>query len=435
MNICVVGTGYVGLVAGTCLSDFGMQVICVDKDKSKIDMLNNGEVPIYEMGLKELIARNVQRERLSFTTDLHSTIDRSLCIFLGVGTPENEDGTANLKYIYDVCDEIADTMNDYKVIVIKSTVPVGTAKVLRERIKARLKKDVEFDIVSNPEFLREGSAVNDFLRPDRVVIGSNSDKALAIVRDIYRPLYLLETPIVSTSNETAELIKYASNTMLALKISFINEMANLCDKVGGDVYQVATAMGMDKRIGPKFLHPGPGYGGSCFPKDVSALSKVSESFGYDFKLSKTIIEVNAAQKEQVVTKTKKLLGELKGKTICLLGLAFKPNTDDVREAPALYAAQRMMGEGAIINAYDPIAMDEAKKNINGLNYFNDAYSACANADLVIIMTEWNEFRDLQFDRIKEQMNEYNVYDTRNIYNAKTIRAHGFNYMCTGRPVE
>lgn len=435
MNICVVGTGYVGLVAGTCLSDFGMHVICVDKDKSKIDMLNNGDVPIYEIGLKELIARNVKLERLSFTTDLKNTINRSLCIFLGVGTPENKDGTANLQYIFDVCDEIADTMNDYKVIVIKSTVPVGTAQTLRKRIKERLKKDIDFDIVSNPEFLREGSAVNDFLRPDRVVIGSKSEKALAIVRDIYRPLYLLETPIVSTSNETAELIKYASNTMLALKISFINEMANLCDKVGGDVYQVATAMGMDKRIGSKFLHPGPGYGGSCFPKDVSALAKVSDSFGYDFKISKAILEVNALQKENVVKKSEKMLGTLKGKTICLLGLAFKPNTDDIREAPALYAAKRMMEEGATINAYDPIAMDEAKKEIKGINYFNDAYAACTKADLVIIMTEWNEFRDLHFDRIKEQMNEFNVYDTRNIYNAKTIREFGFNYICTGRPVE
>ncbi len=435
MNICVVGTGYVGLVAGTCLSDFGMHVICVDKDKSKIDMLNNGEVPIYEIGLKELIERNVNLERLSFTTDLKMAIDRSLCIFLGVGTPENEDGTANLQYIFDVADEIADTMNDYKVIVIKSTVPVGTAQKLREHIKKRLKKDIDFDIVSNPEFLREGSAINDFLRPDRVVIGSNSDKALAIVRDVYRPLYLLETPIVSTSNETAELIKYASNTMLALKISFINEMANLCDKVGGDVYQVATAMGMDKRIGSKFLHPGPGYGGSCFPKDVSALAKVAEQFGYDFKISKAIIEVNKLQKENVVKKSEKLLGSFKDKKICLLGLAFKPNTDDVREAPALYAAKRMMEEGATINAYDPVAMEEAKKDIDGINYFKDAYSACEDTDLVIIMTEWNEFRDLQFARIKETMKAPNVYDTRNIYNAKTISELGFNYICTGRPVK
>lgn len=435
MNICVVGTGYVGLVAGTCLSDFGMRVICVDKDKSKINLLKSGKVPIFEVGLGEMIERNVKLERLSFTTDLKTAIDQSSCIFLGVGTPENEDGTANLQYIFDVVDEIADTINDYKVIVIKSTVPVGTSKILRERIKKRLKKDIEFDIVSNPEFLREGSAVHDFLRPDRVVLGSNSEKALAIVRDLYRPLYLLETPIVSTTNETAELIKYASNTMLALKISFINEMANLCDKVGGDIYQIATAMGMDKRIGAKFLHPGPGYGGSCFPKDVLALAKESEKFGYDFKLSKAILEVNAAQKEQVITKSEKMLGTLKEKTICLLGLAFKPNTDDVREAPALYAAKRMMEEGATINAYDPIAMDETKKNIDGINYFKNAYSACSNADLVIIMTEWNEFRDLQFDRIKEQMREFNVYDTRNIYDAKSIREFGFNYICTGRPVE
>ena len=434
MNICVVGTGYVGLVAGTCLSDFGMNVICVDKDKSKIDILNNGEIPIYELGLKELIERNVKLNRLSFSTDIKMAIDRSLVIFIGVGTPENPDGTANMTYINEVAKDIARSMNDYKVIVIKSTVPVGTAAALRKLIREEQPEPIEFDIVSNPEFLREGSAVNDFLRPDRVVIGSNSEKALAIVRDIYRPLYLLETPIVSTTNETAEVIKYAANTMLALKISYINEIANLCDIVGADVYRVATAIGMDKRIGPKFLHPGPGYGGSCFPKDVSSIVQISRQHNYDFKLAEAILKVNALQKEQVVTKTVKLLGDLKGKTITLLGLAFKPNTDDVREAPALHAAKRFMELGAKVQAYDPAGMDEARKNIDNIKYFENAYDACDNSDLVIIMTEWNEFRDLDFENIKKRVNAPNVYDTRNIYIPDKLKKLGFTYLCTGRPV-
>ncbi len=432
MNICVVGTGYVGLVAGTCLSDFGMNVICVDKDKSKIDMLNDGKVPIYELGLGDMIQRNMKLGRLHFQIDLKEAVDRSLVIFLGVGTPENPDGSANLTYIREVAIEIAKTMNDYKVIVVKSTVPVGTAKELRKLMREHLTRDVDFDIVSNPEFLREGAAVNDFLRPDRVVIGSDSERALAIVRNIYRPLYLLETPIVSTTNETAELIKYASNTLLAVKISYINEIANICDRLGADVYQVATAVGMDKRIGSKFLHPGPGYGGSCFPKDVKSIIQVAKSVGYDFKIAKSVVEVNDQQRQIVVDKGKKLLGDFAGKTVTLLGLSFKPNTDDVREAPALFVAEQMMKEGAVVNAYDPAAMDEAKKNVENLNYFNDAYSACAGSDLCMIMTEWNEFRDLNFEEIKKRMRTHNIFDTRNIYNPKQIRNLGFTYICTGR---
>ncbi len=432
MNICVVGTGYVGLVAGTCLSDFGMNVICVDKDKSKIDMLNNGKVPIYELGLSEMIQRNVKLGRLHFSTNLNEAVNRSLVVFLGVGTPENPDGSANLTYIREVATDIAKTMNDYKVIVIKSTVPVGTARDLRKLMKEHLSKDVEFDIVSNPEFLREGAAVNDFLRPDRVVIGSDSEKALAIVRDIYRPLYLLETPIVSSSNETAELIKYAANTLLAVKISFINEVANICDRVGADVYQVATAVGMDKRIGSKFLHPGPGYGGSCFPKDVKSIIQVAKNAGYEFKIARAVVDVNNQQRQFVVDKSRKVLGNFKGKTITLLGLSFKPNTDDVREAPALFVAEQFMKEGAKVNAYDPAAMDEARKNVQNINYFNDAYSACTDSDLCMIMTEWNEFRDLNFEEIKGRMRTLNIYDTRNIYNPKNIRSLGFTYTCTGR---
>lgn len=433
MNICVVGTGYVGLVAGTCLSDFGMNVICVDKDPKKIEILKRGESPIYEIGLTEMIKRNVKLNRLSFTTDIKMAIERSLVVFIGVGTPEKEDGTADLTYMNQVALEIAEHMNEYKVIVIKSTVPVGTAKALTKLIKDNQKKPIDFDIVSNPEFLREGSAVNDFLRPDRVVLGAASEKALAIVRDIYRPLYLLETPIVSTTNETAELIKYASNTLLAVKISYINEIANLCEKVGADVYRVATAVGMDKRIGSKFLHPGPGYGGSCFPKDVHAIVKIARENKFDFKIAEAVLQVNARQKEQIIEKSKNMLSGLEGKTICLLGLAFKPNTDDTREAPAIYAAKRFLEEKATINAYDPVAMDEAKKELPNINYFENAYDACEGADLVIIITEWNEFRDLDFNRIKEKVRSHNIYDTRNIYNPEDIRLHGFKYICTGRP--
>ncbi|MBD3401575.1 nucleotide sugar dehydrogenase [candidate division GN15 bacterium] len=432
MNVCVVGTGYVGLVAGTCLSDFGMNVICVDKVKEKIDMLNRGELPIYELGLIELIQRNVKLDRLHFSTNLKEAVERSLVVFLAVGTPEREDGYADLSQIEAVAKEVAGYMTEYKIIAIKSTVPVGTAKKLRELIRENVSGDVDFDVVSNPEFLREGAAVNDFLRPDRVILGCNSERALAIMRDIYRPLYLLETPIVSTTNETAEVIKYAANTMLALRISFVNEIANLCDIVDADVYQVSRALGMDKRIGPKFLHPGPGYGGSCFPKDVSALSKLSDDVGYDFKLAKAVIEVNARQRELVVEKSLKLLGDAKGKVIGLLGLAFKPNTDDVREAPAIYVARRLMDEGATVQAFDPAAMDEAKKVVDGIKYQKNAYAACEGADLVIIATEWNEFRDLDFSRIKEQVRTANVFDTRNIYDPRALKQLGFNYLATGR---
>lgn len=432
MNICIVGTGYVGLVAGTCLSDFGMNVTCVDKDADKIERLKNGEVPIYEIGLEQMIQRNIKLGRLHFSTNLKEAIERCLVIFIGVGTPENEDGTSNLTYVREVAMEIAHSMNDYKVVVMKSTVPVGTAKMLRELIRDNRKQDVEFDIVSNPEFLREGAALNDFLRPDRVVIGSDSERALAIVRDIYRPLYLLETPIISTTNETAEMTKYASNTMLALKISFINEIANMCEMVGADVYNVARAVGMDKRIGQKFLHPGPGFGGSCFPKDVNAIVKLAEQLGYDFKLGTAINEVNVRQKENVVTKSRELLGSFKGKTITLLGLSFKPETDDVREAPALYVADKVLKEGAKVRAYDPAAMDEARKAQPDIEYCNSYGEACEGSDLVIIVTEWHEFRDLDFALIKEKVRTPNIYDTRNIYKAQDIRKKGFEYLCTGR---
>lgn len=434
MNVCVIGTGYVGLVAGTCLSDFGMNVTCVDKDGSKIQRLNNGEVPIYELGLGELIQRNVKLGRLHFSTDLEAAVDRCLVVFLAVGTPEGENGRADLRQIKEVAAQVARAMKEYRILAIKSTVPVGTAAAIRQMVQENLSDpEIEFDIVSNPEFLREGSAVNDFLRPDRVVLGCNSERALAIMRDIYRPLYLLETPIVSTSNETAEVIKYAANSMLALRISFINEVANLCENVGADVYQVAVALGMDKRIGPKFLHPGPGYGGSCFPKDVKSLVNIAQDNNYSFLLAEAIVEVNQRQRDRVVEKGRALLGGFKGKNIAVLGLAFKPNTDDTRESPGIYVARVMQAEGATITGYDPAGMEESRKELPSIRYATDAYAACTDADLVLLMTEWNEFRDLDFKRIKSIVRTPNLFDTRNVYDPRALRKIGFTYICTGRP--
>ncbi|MBN2570456.1 MAG: UDP-glucose/GDP-mannose dehydrogenase family protein [Deltaproteobacteria bacterium] len=434
MNICVVGTGYVGLVAGTCLSDFGMNVICVDKDAEKIERLNNGEVPIYEIGLGDLIRRNRKLNRLHFSTNLEEAVDRCLVIFLAVGTPEDEGGRTDLRQLIDAIIQIARAMKEYRIIAIKSTVPVGTAAAIRQLVKENLNDpELDYDIVSNPEFLREGAAVEDFLRPNRVVLGADSDRSLAIMRDIYRPLYLLETPIVCTNNETAEVIKYAANAMLALRISFINEVANLCENVGADVYQVATALGMDKRIGPKFLHPGPGFGGSCFPKDLKSLVTIARDTRYEFLLAEAVVEVNQRQRERVIDKARQLLDGFKDKNVCVLGLSFKPNTDDIRESPGLYVAKRFIGEGARVNAYDPAAMEEAEHEAPALSFMPDPYSACTGADLIIIITEWNEFRELDFTRIKGLVRIPNIYDTRNIYDPRKLRALGFTYLCTGRP--
>jgi len=432
MNVCVVGTGYVGLVAGTCLADFGMNVTCVDIDEKKIDLLNRGEVPIYEIGLSDLIQRNVKLERLHFSTDLEKAVDRSLVIFLAVGTPEGDGGRPDLSQIHEVARQVGACMTEYKVIAIKSTVPVGTSRNIRKIIEDNLKSPIDFDVVSNPEFLREGAAINDFLRPDRIILGSDSERALAIMRDIYRPLYLLKKPIVCTSNETAELIKYAANTMLALRISYINEIANLCDKVGADVYDVAIALGMDKRIGPKFLHPGPGFGGSCFPKDVKGLANTARDHGYDFRIVDAVIDVNAHQREIIADKARNALDGFGGKTVTLLGLSFKPDTDDIREAPAIHIARMMVQEGATVMAYDPAAMDEAKRILPDINCFNDPYSACRDSDLVMIVTEWNEFRDLDMSRVKDTMRRPNLFDTRNIYDPQRVRELGFNYLSTGR---
>jgi UDPglucose 6-dehydrogenase len=432
MNVCVVGTGYVGLVTGTCLADFGMNVTCVDKDKEKIDTLNKGQLPIYELGLFELIQRNTKLDRLHFSTDLEEAVDRSLVIYLAVGTPEGPDGRHDLSHIIDVTRQIARCMTEYKVIAIKSTVPVGTARMLRDLVSDNLRQKVEFDIVSNPEFLREGAAVNDFLRPDRIILGSDSERALAIMRDIFRPLYLLKKPIVCTTNETAELIKYAANAMLALRVSFINEVANLCDLVGADVYDVAVALGMDKRIGPKFLHPGPGFGGSCFPKDLKALVNMAHDHDYEFKIAEAIVAANERQKEIVVAKVRNVLGGFDGKIVTLLGLSFKPNTDDIRESPAVHIAKALMREGARIHAYDPAAMTAAEKVLSDARFFKDPYTACTDTDAVIIVTEWNEFRDLQLEKIRELVRTPVLFDTRNIYTPDRLRGLGFTYISTGR---
>ncbi len=432
MNICIVGSGYVGLVAGTCLADFGMNVTCVDNDKNKIEALNKGEVPIYELGLNDMIQRNLKLERLHFTTDLEEAVKRSLVIFLAVGTPQDEFGKADLSQIFDVCEKIAGYISEYKVLICKSTVPVGTAAALEKLIKKKQKNNIEFDIISNPEFLREGSAVNDFLQPDRVVVGCKSERARAIIHDIYRSLYITDTPFIDCSNETAELIKYAANTMLALKISYINEIANLCELIGADINQVGIAVGLDSRIGPHFLHPGPGFGGSCLPKDVSAINEVALKNNFEFKLAQAVLEINKRQQDIVVKKSKTILGNLKDKKICLLGLAFKPNTDDVRDAPAIYIAQQLLKQGAIINTYDPVAMDEAKKVLPDLNYFDDPYSACKESNLIIVITDWNEFQHLDFEKIKDLVKEKNIMDTRNIYNPTLLKSAGFKYFGTGR---
>lgn len=378
MKICIIGTGYVGLVTGTCFSDFGLEVTCVDKDSEKIKGLNSGKVPIYEPNLESLIKKNVSAGRIIFTTNLEKAVKQSQVIFIAVGTPPNNDGSANLEQIEEVAQEIARYINEYKVIVNKSTVPVGTAHRIKEIIHKNVIARSEatrqsrsttypFDIVSNPEFLREGSAVYDFTHPDKIVIGTTSEKALKIMQEIYRPLYLIDTPFVITNPETAELIKYACNAFLATKITFINEIANLCDKVGADVHQIAKAMGLDGRISPKFLHPGPGYGGSCFPKDTRALCSIAESFGYEFQSLKAVVSANKRQRELMVEKIKLLVGGLKGKRIGILGLAFKQNTDDIRESASIDIIKMLLKEGAKVKCFDPLAMENTKKNPSRLN--------------------------------------------------------------------
>lgn len=432
MHIAVIGTGYVGLVSGACFAEFGVEVTCVDVDEIKIENLKKGIIPIYEPGLETIVTKNYKAGRLHFTTDIKSAVEQALVIFLAVGTPPQEDGSPNMSYYFQAAKDIAESMNGYKVLVTKSTVPVGTGKKLREYVTANQKTKTNFGVASNPEFLREGAAIGDFMRPDRVVIGSNEEDAIAIMKDLYRPLYLIETPIVITSLEAAELTKYAANAFLATKISFINEIANLCDRIGCDVHDVAKGLGMDKRIGSKFLHPGPGFGGSCFPKDTRALSSVAKEFGSDTLIVDAVIEVNKRQRLTMIPKIEKLVGDFKGKTIGILGLSFKPETDDMREAPAIEIIKEMQKRGANIKAFDPVAMEEAKHSLPDIEYAKDEYSAIEGVDAVVIVTEWNQFRALDMNKVRKLLKSPKIIDLRNIYEPKEMKDLGFEYVGVGR---
>lgn len=434
MKIAIIGTGYVGLVSGTCFSEFGHDVVCVDKDKEKIEALKNGKIPIYEPGLEELVKSNVDANRLIFTLDMSFAVKNADAVFIAVGTPTSRrgDGYADLGYVYAVAKEIAPHLKNYAVVVDKSTVPVGTARQVK-RIILEENPEARFDVASNPEFLREGAAIADFMRPDRVVIGVESEKAREVLQNIYKPLYLIETPLVVTNLETAELIKYASNAFLAVKISYINDMSSLCEKVGADVVALAKGMGLDKRIGPKFLHAGPGYGGSCFPKDTLALSKTAQEHGTGLRIVEAAIEINSAQKARMVKKIRKALGgDEAGKTIACMGLTFKPETDDMREAQSLTILPALYEKGARIKAHDPHGTNEAKKLMPEIKYASDAYSACKGADAVLIMTEWNEYRALDLSKIKKFMKGDVFVDLRNVYDPKMVREAGFQYFGVGR---
>jgi len=434
MNIAVVGTGYVGLVTGACFSEFGNHVVCVDNDAGKIAMLKRNEMPIYEPGLDALVDRNVKAGRLEFSTDLRGAVENALVVFIAVGTPQGNDGRADLSFVREVARAVAENLNAYKVVVTKSTVPAGTGTVVREIIEKHRKAPHGFSVASNPEFLREGSAIEDFLRPNRVVIGCEDETAAAIMKDLYRPLYLIETPVVVTNVVTAEVIKYASNAFLATKISFINEMADLCEKVGADVHDVARGMGLDQRIGRKFLHPGPGYGGSCFPKDTRAILELAKDHDVPLKIVSAVIDVNARRIATSLGKVATALGgSLKGKAVGLLGLTFKPNTDDLRESPAMAILDGMLAAGARVQAYDPIAMPiAALEPRDGVRYCDDEYQAAAGCDALVVATEWNQFRALDADRLKAVLKSPVVVDLRNIYEPEAMRAKGFHYTCVGR---
>jgi UDPglucose 6-dehydrogenase len=435
MHITIIGTGYVGLVTGACLAEFGMNVLCIDLDEEKIAGLNRGVIPIYEPGLEELVSRNVKQQRLAFSTDLERGIAASLVIFIAVGTPPAADGSADLSQVRAVAAEIGRRMDGYKVVVDKSTVPVGTGQLVKQVIRENQSRAIDFDVVSNPEFLREGAALGDFMRPDRVIIGAESDQAVAIMKDIYSVLYLNETPFVVTNIETAELIKYAANAFLATKISFINEMANLCEKVGANVQHIARGIGLDGRIGKKFLHAGPGYGGSCFPKDTLALAAIGRQYDEPLAIVESVIAVNQRQRERMLAKISGLLGgELSGRTVALLGLSFKPETDDVREAPALYLAGALKERGAKIRAYDPEAMDSFREHFpeTEVYYAEDAYDAAAGSDLLVLVTEWNQFRYLDLERLSGVMAGARFADLRNVYDGDKVRAAGFEYVGVGR---
>jgi UDPglucose 6-dehydrogenase len=434
MKIAVIGTGYVGLVSGACFSEFGHEVTCIDKDEGKIQSLKQGVIPIYEPGLQAMVERNVSQGRLHFSAPLNREVGQAEAVFIAVGTPSSRrgDGYADLTYVFQAAREIAPLLRGYTVVVDKSTVPVGTARQVR-RIIQEVNSNADFDVASNPEFLREGAAISDFMRPDRVVIGVDGERAAEVLKAIYKPLYLTETPMVVTNLETAELIKYATNAFLATKISFVNEMANLCEAVGADVADLAKGIGLDGRIGRKFLHPGPGYGGSCFPKDTLALIRIAQEHGTPSRLVETVVEVNAAQKARMIRKIREALGGHEaGKTIAVLGLTFKPETDDMREAPSLSILPALVEKGAIVNAHDPQGEAAARQLMPELRYFGDPYDTCHDADAVVLMTEWNQYRALDLEKIKGVLRHPVFIDLRNVYDPQTMADLGFAYTSVGR---
>ena len=435
MQISVIGTGYVGLVTGACFAEFGVNVLCMDNDEKRIARLEKGEVPFYEPGITELVAKGISQGRLSFTAELTRAVDHGEVIFIAVGTPPRNDGSADLSFVEEVGRGIAGKMASYKVIATKSTVPVGTGSLLQKVITSAQSKKIAFDVVSNPEFLREGSAVEDFMRPNRIVIGSDSERAITVMKDLYRPLYLIETPFVVTDFHTAEMIKYASNAFLATRISFINEIATLCERVGADVQTVAKGMGLDQRIGSKFLHAGPGFGGSCFPKDLAALVQMGESAGYAMQIAGAAAAVNAQQRGRMVGKIREALGGLRGATVGLLGLSFKPNTNDLREAPALSIAQELMDQGATVRAYDPAALEEASRILAGIIPCRNTYETAQGADALVLVTEWNEFRNLDFIKLKSLMQRPVLIDLRNVYDSNRVIQFGFRHVSVGRPTK
>ena len=433
MKIGVVGTGYVGLVSGACFAEFGIDVTCIDKDSRKIDMLKAGGIPIYEPGLDDLVAKQVKAGRLHFTTDLAEAVRDADAVFIAVGTPPSVvDGQADLTYVFQAAEEIAQHLNGYTIVVNKSTVPVGTARRVEVVIR-KANPNADFDVVSNPEFLREGAAIDDFLRPDRVVVGTTSERARAVMRELYRPLYINETPMVMTTPESSEIIKYASNAFLAVKITFINEIANLCEAAGANVQDVAKGMGLDGRIGSKFLHAGPGYGGSCFPKDTLALVQIGQNLNTPQTIVETVVDVNnkrqAAMADRVIAACD---GNVAGKKIAVLGIAFKPNTDDIREAPSLVIIPALQAAGASVAAFDPAAMDHAKKVLSNVTWCDDPYSTMQDADALVIVTEWNEFRGLNLDKVASLLKSKCIVDLRNIYKLPEMEDRGFRYVSIGR---
>tara|TARA_B100000035_G_scaffold245853_1_gene214517 strand:- start:191 stop:1510 length:1320 start_codon:yes stop_codon:yes gene_type:complete len=437
MNITIIGTGYVGLVSGTCFAEFGVNVTCVDKDEEKIKNLRKGIIPIYEPGLDELVKKNINQGRLKFEIDLSKSVNLSDAIFIAVGTPSRKkDGHADLSYVYAVAEEIAKNLKNFSVIVNKSTVPVGTGENVSKIIK-KINPSLKFDVASNPEFLREGSAINDFMRPDRVVIGCKSEKAKNILKELYRPLYLLETPIIFTNRETAELIKYAANSFLATKITFINEISNLCEKVGANVNDVSIGIGLDGRIGKKFLHPGPGYGGSCFPKDTLALVKTAQDHKSPLGLIENVVESNDKRKKSMHKRILNSIGKSKKKVISILGLTFKPNTDDMRDSPSLDIIPALIKNKCDLKVFDPEGMKEAKeyfkKYSDKILWCKDSYEASKGSDALVILTEWNEFRALDLKRLKKLLNKPVIIDLRNIYNPLELKSLGFEYFSLGRP--